>query len=194
MVSSYSVRWDGLIGATDKNTEAVFSAAFFFLPHSRQVSLCTSACDTAGTFFGVATPRLYCPPSLLPPSCLILPQDQPPSPCLPWWLLSSSASCPGWHELMITAEASQSRLIHYIFLAGLQQVLHCFWHLMHGTLPRLSTANTSNPPSHPPLFAAFHNMRHSRCAAICQDSVFNRNLCSSSFFFPLHHSNCRASP
>lgn len=109
-------------------------------------------------FVAVATPRLYCPPSLLPLSCLILPQDQPPSPCLPRWLLGSSASCPGWHELMITAEASQSRLIHYIFLAGLQQVLHCFWHLMHSTLPRLSTANTPNPPSHPPLFAAFHNI------------------------------------
>lgn len=161
MVSSYSVRWAGLNRCDRWKHRRSVQVLLFLLPHSRQVSLCTSACETAGTFFGVATPRLYCPPSLLPLSCLILPQDQPPSPCLPWCLLSSSASCPGWHELMITAQASQSRLIHYTFLAGLQQVLHCFWHLMHSTLPRLSTANTSNPPSHPSLFAAFRNIRHS---------------------------------
>lgn len=164
-------------------TQTQCSVLLFLCCHIHVKCLCARLPVTPpGHFFGVATPRLCCPPSLLPLSCLILPQDQPPSPCLPWWLFSSSASCPGWHELMITAEASQSRLIHYIFLAGLQQVLHCFWHLMHSTLPCLSTANASNPPSHPPLFAAFHNTRHSRCAAICQDSVFNRKLCSSTFF------------
>ena len=62
------------------------------------------------------------PPALLPLRCLILPQDQPPPWCLPWWLLSPCASCPGRYELMITAEASQTWLIHYITQAGLLRI------------------------------------------------------------------------
>lgn len=64
MVSSYSVRWAGLIGATDEKHSV---QCCFLLPHSRQVSLCTSACEAAGTFFVVATPRLYSF-SAIPPS------------------------------------------------------------------------------------------------------------------------------
>lgn len=43
-----------------------------------------------------------------------------------WWLHISGGSCPGWHELMITAQASQTRHMHYITQAGLQQICSVF--------------------------------------------------------------------
>lgn len=81
-----------------------------------------------------------------PLSQLILPQDWPPSPCgFPGWLLSSNASCPGWHELMIAAQASQPSLIHYVSQPG----LHRFWHSLHGTEQRHSQISLFTPLLHP---------------------------------------------
>lgn len=80
-----------------------------------------------------------------PLSQLILPQDWPPSQCLPGWLLSSNASCPRWHELMIAAQALQPSLIHYVSQPG----LHRFWHSLHGTEQRHSQISLFTPLSHP---------------------------------------------
>lgn len=85
-------------------------------------------------------------PSLSSPLCqLILPQDRPPSQCLPGWLLSSEASCPRWHELMIGAQASQPSLIHYVSQPG----PHRFWHSLHGTEQRRSQITLFTPPPVP---------------------------------------------
>lgn len=104
---------------------------------------------------GLATPHLHLP-SL--PASHPSPRIEPPSLCLPQWLLGSCASCPGWHELMITAAASQSRLIHYVFLAGPAAGLRRF------------TAHTSNPLTrliHRSLllFTAFHKRLATTCAS-----------------------------
>lgn len=81
-----------------------------------------------------------------PLSQLSLPQDWPPPQCgFPGWLLSSNASCPGWHELMIAAQASQPSLIHYVSQPG----LHRFWHSLHGTEQRHSQISLFTPLSHP---------------------------------------------
>lgn len=91
-------------------------------------------------------------PSLSSPPCqLILPQDRPPSQWLPGWLLSSEASCPGWHELMIAAQASQPSLIHYVSQPG----LHRFWHSLRGTERRCSQTTLFTPLS-PPLALLQH--------------------------------------
>lgn len=127
---------------------------------------------------GVSTPR---PPSV--PPCLptpVPPADRASSSVSPQWLLGSSASCPGWHELMITAAASQSRLIHYVFLAGPAAGLRRFWHWMRkpGTAP--FTAHTSNPPSHPSFFAAFYGF----------SGAFSHNLWEWTLF-SFSNANCK---
>lgn len=67
-------------------------------------------------------PGIIFPTHPYPLCLLILPQDLAPSRCLQRWHLSSCVCCPGWHELMITAQASQTRLIHYITWAGLLRI------------------------------------------------------------------------
>lgn len=91
-------------------------------------------------------------PSLSSPLCqLILPQDRPPSQWLSGWLLSSEASCPRWHELMIAAQASQPSLIHYVSQPG----LHRFWHSLSSTEEPRSQTSLFTPLS-PPLALLRH--------------------------------------
>lgn len=111
----------------------------------------------------------HTPPPSLPPSHPS-PRIEPPSLCLPQWLLGSCASCPGWHELMITAAASQSRLIHYVFLAGPAAGLRRFWHWMRKPSAAPFTAHTSNPLTRLVhrsllLFTAFHKRLATTCAS-----------------------------
>lgn len=109
------------------------------------VSLCLSGSFIVRRFSVWPRPSLSFPLHLL--CCLILPKDQPPSQCLPRWLLSSGECCPRWHELMITAEASQTRHIHYITQTGLLQIPRF---LTHSTVLHLPQLTLFTLFSHPP--------------------------------------------
>lgn len=110
---------------------------------------------------------------LCSPVCqLILPQDRPPSQCLPRWLLGSNTSCPGWYELMIAARASQPSLIHYVTQAGLLRFLTLT--AQHRAPPFAD--NPSDPPTLHPLAVLQHTAYGGQGGKA--SPWFNLKLCS----------------